>query len=32
MPMPSMRDGVQVKYRSTKAFFRPMASKIWAPQ
>ena len=32
MPTPPMRDGVQVKYWSTNALLRPIASKICAPQ
>ena len=32
MPMPPTRDAVQVKYLSTNALSRPMASKICAPR
>ncbi len=31
-PMPETRDAVQVKYLSMTSRFRPIASKIWAPQ
>ena len=31
-PMPPTRDGVPVKYLSMTSLFRPIASKIWAPQ
>ena len=32
MPIPPMRDAVQVKQRSTNALSSPTASKIWAPR